>query len=58
MSGTRREDLLTTEEEIQKMWILRKIMHPMNEIEAMEFLIDKLSLTKTNEEFFDSMKRK
>jgi len=58
MSGTRREDLLTTEEEIQKMWILRKIMHPMNEIDAMEFLIDKLSLTKTNEEFFDSMKRK
>jgi len=58
MSGTRREDLLTSEEEIQKMWILRKILHPMNEIDAMEFLIDKLSLTKTNAEFFDSMKRK
>jgi transcription termination factor Rho len=58
MSGTRREDLMTTEDELQKMWILRKIMHPMNEIDAMEFLIDKLSLTKTNEEFFDSMKRK
>ena len=58
MSGTRREDLMTTDDELQKMWILRKIMHPMNEIDAMEFLIDKLSLTKTNEEFFDSMKRK
>ncbi|RKZ99685.1 MAG: transcription termination factor Rho, partial [Gammaproteobacteria bacterium] len=58
MSGTRREDLMTTENELQKMWILRKILHPMNEIDAMEFLIDKLSLTKTNQEFFDSMKRK
>ena len=58
MSGTRREDLMTTEDELQKMWILRKIMHPMNEIEAIEFLIDKLALTKTNDEFFDSMKRK
>lgn len=58
MSGTRREDLLTSEDELQKMWILRKILHPMNEIDAIEFLIDKLSLTKTNHEFFDSMKRK
>ena len=58
MSGTRREDLMTSEEELQKMWILRKIMHPMNETDAIEFLIDKLSLTKTNQEFFDSMKRK
>ncbi|MCP4272959.1 MAG: transcription termination factor Rho [Gammaproteobacteria bacterium] len=58
MSGTRREDLMTSEDELQKMWILRKILHPMNEIDAMEFLIDKLSLTKTNQEFFDSMKRK
>ncbi len=58
MSGTRREDLLTSESELQKMWILRKILHPMNEIDAMEFLLDKLSLTKTNAEFFDSMKRK
>jgi len=58
MSGTRREDLMTTEGELQKMWILRKILHPMNEIDAMEFLIDKLVLTKTNQEFFDSMKRK
>jgi transcription termination factor Rho len=56
-SGTRKEDLLTTPEELQKMWILRKIIHPMQEIEAMEFLVDKLSLTKTNDEFFESMKR-
>jgi len=58
MSGTRREDLMTSESELQKMWILRKILHPMNEIDAMEFLLDKLSLTKTNAEFFASMKRK
>lgn len=57
-SGTRREDLLTTEDELKKMWILRKILHPMDEIAAMEFLIDKMRDTKTNEEFFEAMKRK
>lgn len=57
-SGTRKEDLLTTSEELQKMWILRKILHPMHETEAIEFLIDKLALTKTNEEFFNSMKQR
>ncbi|HAW91670.1 TPA: transcription termination factor Rho [Candidatus Azambacteria bacterium] len=56
-SGTRREELLTTPDELQKMWILRKILHPMDESDCMEFLIDKLSMTKTNDEFFDSMKR-
>ncbi len=56
-SGTRREELLTAPDELQKMWILRKFLHPMGEIEAMEFLLDKLSMTKTNNEFFDSMKR-
>ncbi|PWK46822.1 transcription termination factor Rho [Pleionea mediterranea] len=56
-SGTRKEDLLTSPDELQKMWILRKIVHPMQEIEAMEFLVDKLALTKTNDEFFESMKR-
>lgn len=56
-SGTRREELLTTPDELQKMWILRKFVHPMGEIEAMEFLIDKLSMTKTNDEFFEAMKR-
>ncbi len=57
-SGTRKEDLLTTPEELQKMWILRKILHPMQETEAMEFLIDKLAMTKTNDEFFSSMKQR
>ncbi|MBO9480431.1 MULTISPECIES: transcription termination factor Rho [Gammaproteobacteria] len=57
-SGTRREDLLTTEEELQRMWILRKILHPMDEIQAIEFLLDRMKHTKTNEEFFQSMKRK
>ncbi|WP_031570405.1 transcription termination factor Rho [Rheinheimera texasensis] len=56
-SGTRREELLTSQEELQKMWILRKILNPMDETDCMEFLIDKLSMTKTNDEFFDSMKR-
>ncbi len=57
-SGTRKEDLLTSTEELQKMWILRKILHPMQETEAMEFLIDKLAMTKTNDEFFNSMKQR
>ena len=56
-SGTRREELLTQPDELQKMWILRKIVHEMGEIDAMEFMIDKLAMTKTNNEFFDSMKR-
>ena len=56
-SGTRKEDLLTTPDELQKMWILRKILNPMGEVEAMEFLIDKLAMAKTNEEFFEIMKR-
>lgn len=55
-SGTRREELITKSDELQKMWILRKILHPMDELAANEFLIDRLKLTKTNEEFFDSMK--
>jgi transcription termination factor Rho len=57
-SGTRREELITKPDELQKMWILRKIVHEMDEIGAIEFLIDKLAMTKTNNEFFDSMKRK
>jgi hypothetical protein len=51
-SGTRKEELLTTPDELQKMWILRKIIHPMGEIDSIEFLIDKLAMTKTNDEFF------
>jgi transcription termination factor Rho len=57
-SGTRREELITKPDELQKMWILRKIVHEMDEVGAIEFLIDKLAMTKTNKEFFDSMKRK
>ncbi|MEW6647328.1 MAG: transcription termination factor Rho [Pseudomonadota bacterium] len=56
-SGTRREELLTDSDELQKMWILRKLLHPMDELAAMEFLFDKLKATKTNGDFFDSMKR-
>ena len=56
-SGTRREELLTKPDELQKMWILRKLLHPMDEIAAMEFLLERLKVTKTNNEFFDSMKR-
>lgn len=57
-SGTRREDKLTTPEELQKMWILRKLLHPMDELAASEFLIERLQKTKTNAEFFEAMKRK
>ncbi len=56
-SGTRREELITATDELQKMWILRKLLHPMDELAAVEFLIDKMKDTKTNAEFFDSMKR-
>lgn len=55
-SGTRREELIIKQAELQKMWILRKILHPMDEVAANEFLIDRLKMNKTNNEFFDSMK--
>ena len=57
-SGTRREDLLTGEEELQRMWILRKLLHGMEDVGAIEFLLGRLKDTKTNDEFFMSMKRK
>jgi len=57
-SGTRREDLLTSEEELQRMWILRKLLDPMEDTAAIEFVLDKLKDFKTNEEFFLSMRRK
>ena len=57
-SGTRREDLLTSEDELQRMWILRKLLNPMEDVAATEFLIDRLKVTKTNDEFFESMKGK
>ncbi len=56
-SGTRKEELLTQADELQKMWILRKVLHPMDELAAVEFLLSKLQDTKTNAEFFDAMKR-
>ena len=56
-SGTRREDLLTTEDELQRMWILCKLLHPMEDVAATEFLIDRLRVTKTNDGFFESMKK-
>ncbi|MCP5158226.1 MAG: transcription termination factor Rho [Gammaproteobacteria bacterium] len=56
-SGTRREELLTDQDDLQKMWILRKLLHPMDELQAMEFLLERLKNTKTNKEFFESMKR-
>ena len=56
-SGTRREELLLAPDELQKIWILRKLLHQMDELEASEFLLEKLRGTKNNGEFFDSMKR-
>jgi transcription termination factor Rho len=56
-SGTRREELLLKPEILQKVWILRKLLYPMDELEATEFLVDKLKATKNNAEFFDSMRR-
>jgi len=56
-SGTRREDLLIDPDMLSKIWILRKLLHPMDELAAMEFMLDKMKNTKTNDEFFNSMKR-
>ena len=56
-SGTRREELLMDPAELQKIWVLRKFVHSMDEIAAMEFLLGKLQATKTNDEFFEAMKR-
>ena len=56
-SGTRREELLTDPAELQKIWLLRKLLHPMDDIEAAEFMLDKLRATKSNAEFFKSMNR-
>jgi transcription termination factor Rho len=56
-SGTRREELLVKQEFLQKIWILRKLLYPMDDLEAMEFLLDKVRATKSNPDFFDSMRR-
>ena len=56
-SGTRREELLTEPDDLQKMWILRKLLHPMDELQAIEFLLERLKNTRTNRDFFEMMKR-
>ena len=56
-SGTRREELLMPQDILQKVWVLRKLLYPMDDMEAMEFLLDKIRATKNNSEFFDSMRR-
>ena len=56
-SGMRKEELITDQGELAKMWILRKLLHPMDELAAVEFMLDKMKNTKTNDEFFGSMKR-
>ena len=56
-SGTRKEELLTEPDELQKLWVLRKVLHPMDELAAVEFLLNKLQDTKTNAQFFEAMKR-
>jgi transcription termination factor Rho len=55
-SGTRREELLTDPDELQKIWLLRNLLHPMEDVEAVIFMIDKMKATKNNAEFFNSMK--
>ncbi|MGI9251630.1 MAG: transcription termination factor Rho [Pseudohongiellaceae bacterium] len=57
-SGTRREELLTTDEELQRIWILRKLLSAMEDVQATEFILDKLKGTKTNNAFFTAMKKK
>ncbi|MCZ6579401.1 MAG: transcription termination factor Rho [Gammaproteobacteria bacterium] len=56
-SGTRREELLLAQEELQKVWILRKFLHSMDELDAMEFVLGRMQNSKTNDEFFDQMKK-
>ncbi len=56
-SGTRREELLIEKDVLQKIWVLRKLLYPMDDLEAMEFLLDKIKQTKNNADFFDSMRR-
>jgi transcription termination factor Rho len=56
-SSTRREELLIPSDVLQKIWVLRKLLYPMDDLEAMEFLLDKVRSTKNNSDFFDSMRR-
>ena len=56
-SGTRREELLIPQDILQKIWVLRKLLYPMEDLEAMEFLLDKVKSTKNNDDFFNSMRK-
>jgi transcription termination factor Rho len=56
-SGTRKEELLIKPDVLQKIWVLRKLLYPMDDMDAMEFLLDKIKATKNNADFFDSMRR-
>jgi transcription termination factor Rho len=56
-SGTRKEELLIDKTALNRIWILRKVLHPMNVVDSMEFLIGKLAETKSNQDFLDSMSR-
>ena len=56
-SGTRKEELLIEKSSLHRIWILRKVLHPMNVVDSMEFLLDKLSETKSNQDFLDSMSK-
>ncbi|PCH62352.1 MAG: transcription termination factor Rho [Gammaproteobacteria bacterium] len=56
-SGTRREELLTEDDDLHKLWILRKLLAPMDPVESMEFILDRFKATKTNVEFYDTMKQ-
>jgi transcription termination factor Rho len=57
LSGTRKEELLVEREDLNKMWILRKVLSPLSTVESMEFLLDKIRGTKTNREFLESMNK-
>ncbi|HEY5600046.1 MAG TPA: transcription termination factor Rho, partial [Candidatus Manganitrophaceae bacterium] len=57
LSGTRKEELLVDKEDLNKMWILRKVLSPLSTVESMEFLIDKMKGTKSNKEFLESMNK-
>lgn len=56
-SGTRKEELLIPQDQLQRIWVLRKLLYPMDELEAIEFLLDKIKASKSNSDFFDSMRR-
>ena len=56
-SGTRREELIVPPDELQKAWVLRKLLHSMDDLASIELLMDRLKATKTNNDFFESMKR-